>query len=311
MYRVVLGAIGAVVVLVLVIFMFALDGYSTPSDMVAVRVGKGPFEAKKIKGDCVQPSTRGYLTNDEYNYFPTSEREWDATGQDGSDSGRFRSVTKDNVEMYIPVTVRFTLVTECTVLKDFYTSYARRYGVQFKNDGTFEETGANYNQAWLTVLRKLVADPSDTTLDRIVQDYNWRDVWNNPQTKPEIERRLTEALQSNTSLLVQTAHESYFDNISVLVGKAQPVNEELSRAVAQEQTNVAKAQSAKAQADADAAKARAQLAVQRAEAAKTRTDIEAFPTVESYNINLCIRTPNCNPYPSPIIPGVPSANAGK
>jgi len=304
MYKVVLGVIGTIVALVVVIGLFAFHGYSTPSDMVAIRVGGGPVEAKKVKGDCIQPSTRGYFTNDSYHYFPTSEREWDATGQDGSDSGRFKSVTKDNVEMYIPVTVRFTLITECDTLKDFYTKYARRYGVEFKNgDDTYEETAANYNQQWLTLLRKLVADPTDTTLDRIVQDYNWRNVWNDPTTKPEIERKLAEELRGEDSLLVQTAHKAYFDNISVLVGKAQPVRKALSDAVAEEQTNVAKAQSAEAQAKADEAKALAQVAVARAEGAKRRAEIAGFGSVEAYNISQCINTPDCNPYPSPIIPG--------
>jgi hypothetical protein len=312
MYKGVSIAIGVVVALVVVIGLFAFHGYSTPSDMVAIRVGAGPFEAKKVKGDCIQPSTRGYLTNDNYEYFPTSEREWDATGQKGSDDGRFTSVTKDNVEMYIPVTVRFTLITECKRLKDFYTKYARRYGVQFKNgDGTFDDTGAGYNQAWLTVLRKLVADPADTTLDRIIQDYNWRAVWNDPTTKPEIERRLTEALKSKDSLMVQTAHQAYFDNISVLVGKAQPVRKALSNAVAEEQTNVAKAQSAEAQAKADQAKAEAQIKVSQAEAGKRRAEIAGFGSVEAYNINQCIETPNCNPYPSPIIPGFSAPTGGK
>jgi len=307
MYKTVLTGIGVVVVLVVVAMLFAFRGFSVPSDMVAVRVGEGPFEAKKIKGDCVPSSTRGFLTNDDYRYFPTSEREWDATGQKGSDSGRFTSVTKDNVEMYIPVTVRFTLVTECDTLKDFYTKYARRFNVEFKNEGTFEETNANYNEQWLTVLRKLVADPTDTTLDRIVQDYNWRAVWNDPTTKPEIERKLTEALQSEDSLMVQTAHEAYFDNISVLVGKAQPVRKALSEAVAQEQEKVAEAQSAEAQAAADTAKAEAQIAVSRAEGAKRRAEIAGFGSVEAYNINQCINTPDCNPYPSPIIPGFSTA----
>lgn len=270
--------------------------YNVPSDMKAVEVQAGPTEARKVVG-CKEPATRGYWSNNKYPLFPTSEREWDATGQQGSDSGRFTSVTKDNVEMYIPVTVRFTLITDCDTLKEFYVKYARRYGVEFDDDGS-------YNKAWITVLRKLVADPSDTTLDRIVQDYNWRDVWNNPTTKPEIERRLDEALSDDNSLLVQTAHQAYFDNISVLVGKAQPVREELSNAVAQEQTKVAEAQSAEAQADADKAKAEAQLAVSRAEAAKRRAEIAGYGNnPEIYLKALCIQTEGCNPYPSPIIPG--------
>jgi SPFH domain / Band 7 family len=307
------GIIAGIIVLVVVIGLFAFHGYSTPSDMVAIRVGAGPFEAKKIKGDCVPPSTRGYLTNDSYHYFPTSEREWDATGQKGSDAKPFESVTNDKVIMKVPITIRFTLRTDCPTLKDFYAKYARRYGVEFKNgDGTFDETGASYNQAWLDVLRKLVADPSDQTLDRIVQGYDWQKVWNDPATKTEIEQKMTDALRGETSLLVQTAHKSYFDGITVLVGKPIPPKA-LASAVAETQTRVAKAQAAEAQAKADVAKANAEVDVSIAEAKKRRAEIAGYGSVEAYNINECINTSGCNPYPSPIIPGytVPAPSGGK
>ena len=290
------------------LFVFTLFGggsYSVPSDMVAVRVGAGPFEASKVKGDCVPSSSRGFFTNDDYRLFPTSEREWDATGQDGSDSGRFKSVTNDKVEMYIPVTIRLTLNTECSTLQTFYTKYARRYGVEFKGSGTFEETGADYNKAWLTVMRKLVADPTDATLDRIIQDYDWRNVWNDPTTKVEIETRLGEALASDNSLLVQTAKGQYWEGISVIVGHPEPVKAELAEAVALEQINVSKAQSAEAEADAKAAQARAELAVSKAEAAKTSAEIEAYGGIDGY-LRWVAVTHNINPWqPTYLYGGTP------
>jgi regulator of protease activity HflC (stomatin/prohibitin superfamily) len=269
----VLSVIGVALGLVLLITLIAFRGYSVPSDMVAVRVGAGPFEASKIKGDCINPSTRGFFTNDDYLYFPTSEREWDATGQKGADGKPFKSVTHDNVEMAIPVTVRFTLITDCDTLKEFVIRYARRYHVEFKNDGT-------YNDEWITVLRKLVADPADATLDRIVQDYDWRKVWNDPATKVEIEQRLDDALTSDTSLMIQTAKGEFFDGISVLVGKPEPTNPALAEAVAAEQTQVAQAQAAEAQAKADKARAEAETAVAIAEAAKQAAVISGYGSVE-------------------------------
>jgi hypothetical protein len=279
---------GSILALVLVISLFTLRGYSVPSDMVAVHVGAGPFEAKKLKDDCIPSSSRAFMTNDDYPMFPTSEREWDATGQDGSDSGRMKSVTKDSVEMYIPVTVRFTLITECDKLKEFYTRYARRYGVEFKDDGT-------YNDQWITLLRKLIADPSDATLDRIIQDYTWRDVWNNPLTKVEIEKRLNDNLAADQSLLTSTAKGQFFDGISVLVGKPEPVNKDLAVAVASEQTNVAKAQSAEAQAKADKAKAEAETAVAVAEAAKQQAIVDGFGGIEGYLKYLAVQN-GINPW---------------
>lgn len=285
---------------VLLSTMMTACGYSVPSDMVAIRVGAGPTEAKKIKG-CVNSNERDWFwqTNDSYYYFPTNEREWDATGQKGSDTGRMKSITLDNVEMLIPVTVRFTLKTECDDLKDFYTRYARRYGVKFSNDGS-------YNEEWITLLRKLVGDPTDQSLDRIVQGYNWRDVWKNPETKTEIEKKLNDALQSKTSLLVQTAKGEFFEGISVLVGTPEPLNDALRTAVAEEQTRVSQAQSEEAQARADAAKAEAQLAVSRAEAAKQRAAIAGYPSVEAYLKAQCIAQ-GCNPYQPTYLYGGPNA----
>jgi hypothetical protein len=249
-------------------------GYNIPSDMTAVHVTKGPFQAKKVVG-CVQPSERKFWTNDTYALFPTSEREWDATGQKGSDAKDFQSVTKDKVVMKIPVTVRFSLITDCDTLKQFYVKYARRYAVEFHNDGS-------YNDEWETLLRKLVADPSDQALDRIVQDYNWQDVWNNPQTKVEITDRLNKALQDENSLLVQTAKGQYFEGISVLVGTPRPSNPDLATAVASEQTKVAQAQADEAQAKADEAKAKAETAVAQAEAAKQQAIINGYGGIDGY-----------------------------
>lgn len=275
-------------------------GYNTPSDMVAIRVGAGPTEAKRVKG-CIPSNDRQWFwqTNDQYYYFPTSEREWDATGQRGSDTEQMKSITLDNVEMLIPVTVRFTLKTDCAELKDFYTRYARRYGVKFSKDGS-------YNAEWITLLRKLIGDPTDQTLDRIVQGYNWRDVWKNPATKVEIEKKLNESLQSDTSLLVQTAKGSFFDGISVLVGTPDPKNQELKDAVAREQAAVSDAQSKEAEARARAAQANAELAVNRAEAAKQRATIAGYPSVDAFLKAQCIAN-GCNPYqPTYLYGGTPA-----
>lgn len=280
---------------ILMVGVLSSCGYNLPSDMVALDVGRGMFDHKVVKG-CKDPSTRNYWSNDQYVYFPTSEREWDATGQKGSDSGTFSSVTKDSVEMSIPVTVRFTLKTDCKTLTSFYNRYARRYNAHFDSSG-------NYNNQWETLLRKLVADPADQTLDRIVQTYNWRDVWQNPQVKTEIEKAMNDALDSDNSLMVQTAKAQFFEGISVLVGSPQPKNAELKAAVAAEQTAVAKAQSEEAQANADAAKAKAQLAVQQAEAAKKRADIDAFKSEDDYLKWQAIQQ-GLNPFqPTYIVPG--------
>lgn len=274
-------------------------GFSTPSDMVAVQEGKG-WEAKKVKG-CKAPNERAFWGNDKYAYYPTNEREWVATGQDSSDAGRMKSVTNDNVEMYIPVTIQFNMITDCDTITEFYMKHGRR------NKAYFDENG-DYDQNWVNMLEKLVATPTDATLDRIIQDYNWRDVWNDPATKTEMETKLTAALNSDTSLLVQRAQGKYFEDFSVLIGKPSPVEDALAQAVAAEQTSVATAKSAEAQASAEEAQALAEVAVSKAEAAKKEAEINGYGNVDNYLKFLCLTTQdNCNPYQPTYIVGLPTA----
>lgn len=251
-------------------------GYNIPPDMVALRVGAGPMEAKKIK-ECIPANDRQWFwqTNDNYFPFPTSEREWDFTGGDGSDSGPFTSVTKDNVIMKIPGTVRFTLKTDCETLKKFYAKFVRRYGAEFKTNG-------EYNEQWVVLLRKLVADPADQTLDRIVQKYTYRKVWNDPATKVKIEKEFNQRLAAKNSLLAQTAKGSYFDGITVLIKTPILDNPDLARAIAQEQQAVAAANSAKAKAEAEVAQKLAEVEVKKAEAEKRAAVISGYPSIDAY-----------------------------
>jgi hypothetical protein len=277
-------------------------GFSVPSDMVAIHVGEGPFEARKVKG-CEESSTRGWMTNDTYEYFPTNEREWDASTAEDADGGRFKVVTKDNVEMYVPVNIRFTLITECKILTDFYNRYARRYGAHFDSDGT-------YNDEWVDLLRRLIKDPAENTLNEITQGYEWRKVWNDPDTKTAMQQDLQKDLTSPASFIEAAAKGKFFEGITVLIGKPEPVNPNLAKAVAEEQTKVAESKSQEAQAKADEATAKAQLAVSEAQAAKQRAAINGYrlegmtakEAMRAYNESQLI-TAGGNPYQPTYIVG--------
>lgn len=269
-------------------------GYSIPSDMVAIHIGEGPLEARKIKGEgddrCLQPATRGWWTNDTYYKVPTNEREWDASANDDADGGRFEVTTKDNVVMYVPVNIRFTIDTECEVLVEFYQKYLRRYGVEFEDDG-------GYNEEWISVLRRLVADPAEQELNALTQEYGWRDVWNDPDTKTALQNDLQSQLTAPDSAMTQAAKGVYFTGITVLVGKPKPQNKALAEAVAEEQTQVAQSKAAEAKAKADEATAKAEKAVAEAQAAKKRAEIAGYGSVQNYLYAQCIAEPTCgNPF---------------
>lgn len=277
-------------------------GVSVPSDMARIHMGDGMFENKTPKG-CVAPGTKdNSITNDEYPLYPVNEREWDASVNDDADSGRYKSVTKDNVEMYIPLNVRFNLIApmsedeeskddeRCATLIEFHMKYGRRYGVEFEDDGS-------YNDEWIDVLRRLIHDPVETSLDRIVQGYNWRDVYNNPDTKTEIEEKLLDPSMGIVPFIERSAKGTFFENFAVSMGSAEPVNDSLQAAIAEEQNLVASSQARKAEAEAQEAEARARVAVARAEAAEQRAKIAGFGGTRAYLQYLCISTPTCgNPY---------------
>lgn len=282
--------------LALAVLLSACGGYSIPSDQVAIQEGRGA-EAKKVKG-CKASNERAWFGNDEYFQFPTNEREWVAA-KEGGDSGRFGIVSKDSVEMLAPVTLQFNMITDCETLKEFWTKHGKRNQAYFDEDG-------EYTDGWMRVLQKLVAAPADSTFERIAQKYNWREMWNDPAVKVQIENEMKEAVNSENSLLVQRAQGQYFEDFSVVIGKIEPKNEELATAVAAEQTAVAKAQSAEAQAEADKAAAQAQIAVSEAIASKKRAEIDGYGSIENYLKYLCLtEQTNCNPYQPTYVYGAP------
>jgi hypothetical protein len=314
------GALIAIIVFFGLIAWWIADETDVPSGYVAVHIGDGPFEDKKPKG-CVPSGTHDNSpTNDKYALIPTSERDYDATGQDGSDRSPYTAISSDNIEMDVPVTVRFTIITPtstddeegCKTLTDFFFKYLDRYGAKFG-------AGGEYNDEWLVVLRKLIGDPTDAVLDRMLKDYEGRDVWTDPEVRAEIEQRLSDPETGIPHLMSVAAKGVYFEGITVIVGSPNPTNTALRDAAANEQIRLAEirteraqalaeAEKQQAQARADAETAEAQLRVARAEAAKRIAEIRGYGGPANYLRYLCItEQPNCNPYQPTYVAGLPQA----
>ena len=150
------AAIGIIIALIIVasVALIAASSVSTGPNEVALHIGGGPIENKSLKG-CVKPSEHQNFNSpgDSYVTYSTSQRDWDATGQHGSDSPAFKVVSSDNVEMEIPVIVRFYQITDCSTLEKFYDNLGQRYGAYITEDGSGSE-------GWETMVRKIVADPN-------------------------------------------------------------------------------------------------------------------------------------------------------
>lgn len=267
---------------VLALLATGCSSASTGPDMQDLHYKGGAFSAKKFV-DCVDPSTRvGFHPGDKYYGYPTRQISYDATGGSGAESAPFTIVSADNAEMVAPATVTFRLKTDCATLRKFHERIGARFDASFGGSAK----SSDYGDGWITMLNFVIGKPLDQALDRAAQGYKWRELWNDPITKLAVEKQVSSSLGT---LVARQADGDFFTDFSVLIQKPDPTNDALKQAVAEEQAAVAQANSEaakaaaqEAQAKADAAKANAQVAVAKAEAAKKRAEVEGYGDPETY-----------------------------
>ncbi|NUR08420.1 MAG: hypothetical protein HOQ22_01300 [Nocardioidaceae bacterium] len=256
-----------VVVVVLVVGVFSTSEVSTGPNEIAVHIGGGPVEDAKFKG-CVPASTHQNFNSpgDVYVNYSSAQRDWDATGQDRADAAPFKVVSSDNVEMQVPIIVRFYQITDCRTLEKFYSNLGQRYGAFIEADGSG-------SAGWETMIRKIVADPVDVELGRITQKYTWTTVRNDPKVRTEIASTLRTGI---VELVDSNAQGHYFDHFSVLVKKPEPTDPNLIKKINDAQAATYAAEAAQKTAIAQKAQAEAQQQVAKAEAQKKVAEILGY-----------------------------------
>lgn len=260
---------------------------SNPADLKSVHYSGGSTQAKKFK-DCLDPSERsGFDPGDKFYAYPVRQIVYNASQDDGSERGRFSVVSEDNAELYVPVQLTFRLDTECDTLRAFHEAIGSRYKAYIEGN---DKTSADYPEGWISLLNDVIGKPLDTTLDRVAQQYPWREVWNDPQVKAEMETAVTENIET---LVNRQAGGDFFTDFTVLISKPDPVDQQLVDAIAAEQAGIAQANAAKAKAEADAetakAKAeadeiaaRAQERLAEAQAKVKEAEIRGYGGIENY-----------------------------
>lgn len=242
---------------------------STEPDMIALHY-KGGILSEKEFVNCLAPSKRsGFDPGDAYYGYPLRQVSYDATGGKDAEAEPFKVVSKDGAELHVPVTVTFNLKSDCDTLRKMHETIGSRYNAYFEASGKTSDS----NKGWVAMLNYVIGKPMDATLDRVAQEHNWRDLWNNPAVKAQLEQEVNENIDD---LVTRQADGEFFESFSILIQKPDPVEEGLKNAIATEQTRVAEARAAEAQAMADKARAEAQEAVAKAEAANQRAAIEGF-----------------------------------
>ena len=268
---------------------------SAPADLKGVHYSGGATQAKKFK-DCIEPSSRDFSPGDRYYYYPTRQISYEASESGNAERGRFKVVSSDSAELYVPVRLTFRLDTDCTVLREMHEEVAARYDAAIQADVTDdgETTSADYPSGWVDMLNDIIGKPLDNTLVRVASEYEWRDVWNDDAVRLEMQ---TEVRESIEGLVNEQAGGDFFRDFTVLIQKPEPVDGNLVQAIADEQAGIAQARAAEAKAQADVATAKAQEALAAAEARAKREEINGFGGVEEYLRYLCVTTPSCgNPY---------------
>lgn len=271
---------------------------STEPDQVALHYEGGSFSSKKYNS-FVGPSNKDWFGPGDKTYvYPLGQRSYDATGADGSEHAPFTSSSKDSVELATPMSVTFQLKTDEKTLRTFHEQIGIKYKA-YADDGS-----GDVSKGWINMLNFYMGQSLDTTVDRVLAGYDWRQSYNDPAIRVKIQEEVQNALPELVNAKMNAADTGgYFENYAVQVQRPVPTNEELKNNIAAAQNQVAQAEAAKAKADADLATANAQIAVQKAEATKKAAEIAGYGSVAEYNKAQAIEK-GINPYqPTYIVSG--------
>lgn len=257
-----------------VVALLGLTGCSTSTqpDQVGLAYNDGPFSPRTFD-KCIPVSKREVQgPNDVAFVYPANQRTDDFTGGDGADRGPFPIVSKDGVQMAFPGNLQFLLNTECDTLRAFHERIGNRYEAYF--DG-------NESKGWSKkVLPLYIEQPLQSALSAAASRHNWRDLYNDPAVRVEVQNAVEESLPTFVNDQTEGTEE-FFKNFVLTLQVPQPPDE-LKAAITQEQTAVAQANSAKAQATAQVQQAIAETQVAEQRAKQKAAEIAGFPNIEAY-----------------------------
>ncbi len=173
---------------------------STAPDEIVLHYAGGLFEPKKFER-CILPSSGAtYLgPGDTYYSYPFGQRTFDFTGSKDAESKPITVVSKDNVQMTVAGSATLTLNTDCETLRRFHERIGLKYGAYQQNGKT--------SDGWTRMLNFYLKQPLDRALDAASQEFEWRALFNDPNTKQRWEARVGELARQ---FIKETAGDEYF-----------------------------------------------------------------------------------------------------
>lgn len=255
---------------------------------------------------CVVGGQRGDYDYGGSSYtYPANQRVVDFTGGDGADRGPITIVSKDGIEMSVGGSLQYQLNTECDgdggVIREFHEELGRRY------DASFDDGPDSIPTGWREIQRLYLETPLETAMDRAAQNYNWLDLYKNPETKVAWENDVRKALPNEVNRSTPGEAEFYLF-LEPRIGAPNPAGERgdaVKAAITAGEQRVAEAKAREAEARANEAAARAQIAVSRAQAEARRQEIAGYGSARAYNEAKAIER-GINPY-QPSYGGAPIA----
>jgi hypothetical protein len=168
---------------------------NTAPDQVALHYSAGPFDSRQFI-DCTPSGTRSVDgANDDHYYYPSGQRDFTFSGQQGADSAQLTSTTKDTQQINVSGTVKFTLATNCDKFTDpsgkewpggklqmFHELVANKYGAAPTEDGV------PMNGGWNDLLRNYIGASVDRATDNEALKYGLLELYSNPEKKAQWEK---------------------------------------------------------------------------------------------------------------------------
>jgi SPFH domain / Band 7 family len=168
---------------------------NTTASEVALQYGGGPFDSRTFVA-CVPSGTRSIDdVNDDHYYYPSGQRDFTFSADQGADAPQLTSATKDPTEITVSGTVKFTLNTNCDKFTDpsgkewpggklqmFHELIASKY------DAAPDDGGEPMKDGWKGLLRNYIGAAIDRAVDNEALKYGYLDLYTNVDRKAAWER---------------------------------------------------------------------------------------------------------------------------
>ena len=214
----------------LMIILFALSGCGIESSEVnqACLIYSGGLIEDQEFQEVLQPgvTSKSVGVGSTKHCYPNDQRSWVSD----QDAPAIEVTTGDEVRMDVPYQLYFTLNTETEVLREFH----ERIGLK---------TDATTPQGWQAMLNTYFGPSIDKVMDRVALQFEWRDLRSDEDVRRQFQQQVVSGLRNEVRDVIGGDYfcgPAFVEGAScgeytLSVGKPEPVNAGIVRAIEDEQ----------------------------------------------------------------------------